>query len=195
MPPRIADVSVPPLTAASVLLVILAAGCSLETSPLVEPDGGVRDSATADGALDSSTSDTAPQDTTPGDAGPVDTGMLDVGPTDSGDTSLPDTSMDASTDTGPVDTGVDTSAPPTCDELYGGAPDYIYCRETAMECEFYTALELTRSCTDTCASLGGSCIRQYRNLNGVDEECVRDGVTDRSCDDTGLNDDICVCSR
>jgi len=194
----------------------LLVGCSLETGASVDPrttdSNAGSDSGDSDSATDTSTgvdtgggSDTG----TPMDTGmAIDTGMaMDTGMgVDTGggsDTGAPmdtGTAVDTGTtpDTGTAmdtGTGVDTAAPPSCFDRYGTAPGYVSCRETATECEFFTELGMTRTCAGTCATRGGTCLRQWRNVTSSGGECTHADSTFRSCDVPMLNDDICICTR
>lgn len=78
----------------------------------------------------------------------------------------------------------------TCDEMYGGAADYMLCEETEDSCRFNVTIGMASNCTGVCESFGGAC--NGAQLNDVDL-CVSTG--DTTCDDMAVNDLICICSR
>jgi len=104
-----------------------------------------------------------------------------------------DAGFDGGFDAG-FDSGTD-AGPPSCDTLYGGASGYILCVETPTECEFYTTNNRVRTCSSTCASFGGTCLRRWRDAAGAGNECVHRDSSPRGCGAVGNVTDICVCSR
>ena|GEM_PF-4879266 len=83
----------------------------------------------------------------------------------------------------------DAQAAATCAELYGMAPDYQLCSETADSCSF-NALTDGGNCADMCAAYGGVCLTAYDNNNT--DVCVSQG--EDTCQ-TNRHNEICVCSR
>ena len=92
----------------------------------------------------------------------------------------------------PMTTGGSSSSggPATCDEMYGGAMDYMLCEEAADSCRFNVTIAMTANCTMVCESFGGSCIGAQ--LNDADP-CLSTG--DTTCEDMAVNDLMCICSR
>lgn len=81
-------------------------------------------------------------------------------------------------------------APPTCNELYGAAPGYLLCMETAFACQFL-AVTNGDDCNTMCSLFGGTCLAAFDNSAGTCE--VIEPNTD-TCD-TNRGDEICECSR
>lgn len=88
------------------------------------------------------------------------------------------------------DSSSDTGAAATCDEMYGGATDYMLCEEAADSCRFNVTTAMAASCDMVCQSFGGTCVGAQ--LNEADP-CTSTG--DTTCDDGGNNDLMCICSR
>ena len=77
----------------------------------------------------------------------------------------------------------------TCDEMYGGAMDYMSCDEQPDSCAFNVTMNMMASCDDVCMMFGGTCLQA--DLNDVDL-CVSTGAS--TCDDMTSNNAICTCS-
>ncbi len=113
-----------------------------------------------------------------------------------------DDSVDPSTGPGPDDdtttTTTDPSStgepvpPPSCDELYGAAPDYILCMETERECHFNATTN--GHCHDMCMSLGGLCLGAFNNPNDPGDECMIIEPNTDTCS-TVRGTEICVCNK
>jgi hypothetical protein len=115
-------------------------------------------------------------------------GTLDVTPgTSTGD--APGTSS-SGTSTGEEPGSSSSAAAPTCDELYGAAPGYLLCLESASECQFLVILA-GDSCNALCSSFGGTCLDAFDNAAGT---CRILQPSADTCD-THRNDEICVCSK
>lgn len=136
-------------------------------------DAGPRDSGT-DSGTDAGT-----------DAGPDPDAGMDAGPD-------PDAGTDAGPDpdAGPPDSGAPDAGPRGCDDIYGGLDGYEGCAERASECEFFVELGGS-SCEAFCTSVGGACLRTYRESSG--NHCTRTSGP-RDCEDPHGNE-ICVCTR
>ncbi len=80
-------------------------------------------------------------------------------------------------------------SPPTCDSLYGAAPEYLLCAETATSCRFLRNSSPARTCETVCSTYGGTCIDAD---NGDPGSCTISGDADCT---TSLSSSICVCSR
>jgi hypothetical protein len=78
---------------------------------------------------------------------------------------------------------------PSCTTLYGAAPGFMLCMETATTCRF-AATTGGGACKAMCEGLGGLCIDQ--DDNGTDL-CVATTLTD-DCNTTRQTA-ICVCNR
>jgi hypothetical protein len=82
-----------------------------------------------------------------------------------------------------------------CAAKYGGVPGYILCYETATECAFNAATELT-SCTAVCAEKGGTCLDVIDNPNEVGTECeTAPEPLPVTCDSSTFETMICICDR
>lgn len=82
-----------------------------------------------------------------------------------------------------------TGAPPSCDDLYGMAPDYELCMETPDQCHF-AATTAGDDCNAMCSLFGGACIDAFDNSTGC--AIIR---PDMDTCDTNRGSEICVCSR
>lgn len=149
--------------------VLLMSGCALDRTgvPQAEPgfDAGpieLRDASADSGSID----------------GGRDAGMRDAGMRDAG---MPDAGRDG---------GRDAGRRSSCDDLYGSAPGYVYCAETAISCEF-SANTNGGDCNDLCLSLGGICLEAYDNADPV---CMRRPEFGDDCF-TDRGNEICICSR
>ena len=78
---------------------------------------------------------------------------------------------------------------PSCITLYGAAPDFLLCAETATSCRFLRNSNPARPCDTVCSTYGGTCIDAD---NGDPGSCAISGAADCS---TSLTSSICVCSR
>jgi hypothetical protein len=105
----------------------------------------------------------------------------------SGSTSTDDALGSTSTDDGP---GSTTGTGPTCDELYGMAPDYLLCMETDSECHFNATTDGS-NCNAMCAIFMGTCIGAIDNPGGG---CAGDPAAMDTCDTNRFNE-ICICSK
>jgi len=163
-------------------------------------DGGFLDAAADAGSDASLPGDDAATPDAGADAG-TDAGF-DAG-TDAGFDAGMDAGFDAGMDAG-FDAGSDAgfdagsdagfdAGPPTCDDLYGGAVDYLFCASTPTECEFFTTQDRIRTCNSTCEAFGGTCLRRWRDSSS--DPCGHRDRTPRSCGTVGNLSDICVCSR
>lgn len=153
-----------------------------------------------------------------GDEGGVtatDTDDPSVGTGSSGTTDEPTTGVEPTTDDGSTTDPLTTGDPPTtgdpttgdpattdatgtdgsggmatCDEMYGGAADYILCEEAADSCRFNVTIGMASNCTAVCESFGGTCNGAQFN---DEDPCVSTG--DATCDDMTVNDLMCICTR
>jgi hypothetical protein len=127
-----------------------------------------------------------------------------------GDGQSPDAQPDSQT--GPVDASADAylppdatpppdaplppdapPPPPTCNELYGTAPQYILCWETPTTCSFNVATN-GGNCNQLCAEFGSTCVEAYDNVSDPGLECAPKAATGDTCT-TNRSTEICVCSR
>lgn len=76
-----------------------------------------------------------------------------------------------------------------CDDLFGTAPSYMLCEETADGCSFNVMLEMT-SCDALCMSFGSTCIEAFTN---PETGCTTDGAL--PCDDATTNESVCRCAK
>lgn len=90
----------------------------------------------------------------------------------------------------PMTGDTSTGGAATCDELYGGSTDYMFCSETEDSCSFNVTVAMAMSCNDVCTAGGGACTGASYN-----EDPVCTGTGDTGCDDASINDLICVCSK
>lgn len=91
----------------------------------------------------------------------------------------------------------DHPPPPSCNQIYGSAPDYTSCQETATTCVFFIdSYPSTNSCTAVCQARGGSCISvqdeagEWPNL----VKCTPDPGKLYDCSTSDYNQ-ICTCTR
>ena len=87
----------------------------------------------------------------------------------------------------------DAPPPPTCDQLYGGAPEYILCDEQPDTCEFNARTD-GGDCNEMCQDFGGTCVMAYDNQTGNGLDCIRVEATGDDCT-TNRTTEICVCTR
>jgi len=165
-----------------IVLLLLAAGCSVDRSGLASDAGP--------GDLDGRTSMDAGlrRDTGPGldarrpDADRIDAGRPpDGGPRDAGPR-----------DGGPSDAGPPDGGAPPCDSLYGSASRYVSCPAgtTDTACEFYFSVYPSMAtCNDVCGS--SRCMAGYDHVYGTDS-CVRG--SEQTCD-TADYSHACICAR
>jgi hypothetical protein len=78
----------------------------------------------------------------------------------------------------------------SCADQYAGAPSFHHCEQTSGRC-FFQASTQSQSCTQLCTERGGECLDSYNNTN----TCGVDWNDHLSCDGTGYNSVICICSR
>ena len=78
---------------------------------------------------------------------------------------------------------------PSCATLYGAAPEFLLCAETATSCRFLRNSSPARTCDTVCSTYGGTCIDAD---NGDPGSCTVSGAADCS---TSFASSICVCSR
>jgi len=78
-----------------------------------------------------------------------------------------------------------------CSTQYGGNPSYLYdCPQGPATCDFgYT--DISMSCAQYCSLHGGECIDVYNN----DDNQPCNYTNHLSCDHTGYQSVICICSR
>jgi len=81
--------------------------------------------------------------------------------------------------------------PPSCADIYGEAPGYVLCVETAVDCAF-NATTAGGTCADMCATYGGTCLAAYDNENLPGTECTPIG--EDTCA-TARQTEICICTR
>ncbi len=110
--------------------------------------------------------------------------------TGSASTSTTSSSTSGSTSTG--QTGTEGSTGPTspsCDDLYGLAPDYFLCLETDDECHF-NATTGGSNCTAMCEMFLGTCLAAFDNSTNCN-------IIRPNMDHCGTNrsNEICVCSK
>ena len=81
----------------------------------------------------------------------------------------------------------------SCDQIYGTAPGYVLCKETATTCEFNA--NTNPDCHTICTSYAGqTCLGAFDNPLSAGQECnVKPGSND-DCFTTNSTE-ICVCSR
>jgi hypothetical protein len=110
----------------------------------------------------------------------------------------PDTSADASVGDGPPKADAPLSGdqgPLTCQQMYGTAPQFLPCSETATSCVFFTYLGASghSTCNDVCAIYSGG---QGKCLNGWDGETQCKVTTPEGCDPADIHEDpVCECSK
>jgi hypothetical protein len=80
--------------------------------------------------------------------------------------------------------------PAECDGIFGAAPGYILCEETADTCSFNATLAMT-SCAAMCMMFGATCTETYTNMAS---DCASIDVA-TTCDDATAMDHICVCAK
>lgn len=114
---------------------------------------------------------------------------VDARPPASVDASI-DRTIDAATT---PDAALPDTSPPSCDELYGEAPEYILCAEEAATCTFNARTD-GGTCNEMCALYGGTCIRAHDNESTPGTECVANLPAGDDCN-TPRSTEICVCSR
>ncbi len=86
-------------------------------------------------------------------------------------------------------TGGVGGSPPSCDGLYGAAPEYLLCTETTTSCQFLRNSTPARSCDTVCSTYGGTCIDAD---NGDPGSCAVSGNADCT---TSLSSSLCTCSK
>lgn len=80
--------------------------------------------------------------------------------------------------------------PMECLDIFGTAPDFELCEETATTCSFQVTLAMA-SCDAMCMMFGGTCAETFTNTAS---DCASlDAAT--TCDDATANDHICVCNK
>jgi hypothetical protein len=125
-----------------------------------------------------------------GDSGTSDPSTTTTTSTTDASASSPDDDASASADDAADGDESSTGMVPSCDEQYGGAPDYLLCEETPESCSFNATIANTISCNDVCSMFGGTCIEAHLNEEDL---CLSTGPA--SCDQNDFNDGICVCTR
>ena len=111
---------------------------------------------------------------------PTDAQPQDARPPDAGDAAEADAPDDARS--------IDASLEDACLARYGGAPTFMLCSTAPGSCTFYVATG-DDSCTNLCASFGGTCLESWDE--GV-PSCTP-ATAGQSC--TPLHSDqICQCS-
>lgn len=150
-------------------------------------EGGATD--TDDSAGSSGESGTTEDPTTGVD--PTTSSSTSGNPLTTGDPTTGDPTTGDPTTGDPSTTGGSsgTGAMAACDDMYGGAADYMLCEEAADSCRFAVTVTMT-SCTSVCEAFGGACIGGQLNEKPV---CTSTG--DITCEDTSSNTVICICSR
>jgi len=88
----------------------------------------------------------------------------------------------------PPDLQPKPDAQKSCDTLYGAAPGYQLCEETAASCKL-NASTSGSNCKVLCASLGGTCLAAFDNDSGCNIISWSD-----TCE-TNRSTEICECSR
>lgn len=105
-----------------------------------------------------------------------------------------DSTGEPGTDDGPpaTDDGASSSggAGATCDEIFGGVPDYELCNETSDSCRFNVTLNMS-SCADLCAMFGSMmCVTAFANDAS---DCASQNA-EVACTEVA-NDNICECAK
>jgi hypothetical protein len=173
------------------MIASLLLGCGPTLSEVVADDRGGDGSTTSPSSTSDSTTSTTPTTMGHGHEG------------SSGTTSAIATASDASTSaTGDASTSSASSSSdasssdasssgggPTCDELYGAAPGYLLCLETADECHF-NATTGGGNCNTMCSLFGGTCLDAFDNSEGC--EVIR---PDMDTCATNRSTEICVCTK
>jgi hypothetical protein len=173
------------------LLLAVAPGCTERNVGYVDDD---RDPATADDAGVGDGTARADIVVYPVDAGPDEDGAsrLDArGPRDLRAVDLRRPHPDLSPpDLAPPDAWW-PDLPHVCDDLYGGAPGYVYCGETLWSCVFYSDSDERLTCSEICALGGGICLGGWDDHS---DTCTPDEDAMGDCDEPH-NDQICECAR
>jgi hypothetical protein len=99
----------------------------------------------------------------------------------------------ASTSTDPAGTSTGEDPGPSCDELFGAAPGYIYCMETPAAC-YFNANTGGSNCNAMCTMLGSDCVEAFDNPNEAGQECVVIAGSMDTCD-TNRGTELCACSK
>jgi hypothetical protein len=132
---------------------------------------------------------------TPGTSAEGDTHAVDPSTTDPGTTSgdPPETTGPPATSDDPGSSSGTPPAPPTCNELFGTATDYVWCWEDDVSCGF-SVNPGGLTCNGVCALFGATCIDNFDNP-GAGEECVVQ-ATEADCNSNlGEVSTICVCAK
>ena len=80
-----------------------------------------------------------------------------------------------------------------CDQVYGGALEYIPCEATAEHCAFANRTN-GETCETVCKALGGECIDARDNPSTPGQECTEIPDRDDDCLTAGRTTEICVCT-
>jgi len=167
---------------------------STSGGPVVDGDGG--DSTDSTSTTGQGTDSTGPSTSTTGSTGDMTTGSTgdmttgstgDMTTGSTGDMSTGSTGDMSTGSTGDMSTG--STGGPTCDDLYGMAPDYILCVETPTECHF-NATTGGGNCNEMCASLMGTCLAAFDN--GMACDIIKPNMDDCT---TNRTTEICVCDK
>jgi hypothetical protein len=98
-----------------------------------------------------------------------------------------------STGTDPAGTSTGVDPGPSCDDLFGAAPGYIYCMETPAAC-YFNADTGGSNCNAMCTMLGSVCVEAFDNPNEAGQECVMIRGSTDTCD-TNRGTELCACSK
>lgn len=82
---------------------------------------------------------------------------------------------------------------PSCDDLFGAAPDYLLCAETDQECQF-NATTGGGNCDQMCGMFGAACNAAFDNPNSAGQECDIIMPNTDTCA-TNRGTEICVCAK
>jgi len=78
----------------------------------------------------------------------------------------------------------------SCTELFGGAPEFILCGETADTCSFNVRTN-GGTCNQICAGFGTACVGAISN----DASCEGNPDSTDTCETVRPVDEICICER
>jgi hypothetical protein len=174
------------------LALALLLGCGPAPTEVTPPANGSSGPATSTVGTAPTSSSSGAEDTTDGSADGSGGASGHGTAASSDDTTQglqPGTSTGGASSTGVVDPSTSTGSGPTCNELYGMAPDYELCLETPDECHFATVTG-GGNCSTLCGTYGGTCIDAFDNSDG----CTVIRPDTDTCR-TNRQTEICVCSR
>ena len=77
-----------------------------------------------------------------------------------------------------------------CTELFGSAPGFIFCEETATTCSFNVRTN-GGTCTQICAGFGTACVGAISNAGS----CEGNPARNDTCETPRPVDEICICER